>query len=86
VPFRTSFKAGGHTRNTVCLLLTLLEAGPVGLPASRPSLLSHVWGREYLMVERGTVDVHIASSCRKALTSHGGIDPIRTVRGWQVMH
>ncbi|WP_289091522.1 phosphate regulon transcriptional regulator PhoB [uncultured Sulfitobacter sp.] len=59
------------------LLVTLLERP--GRVFSRDQLLDHVWGR-YIYVDTRTVDVHIAR-LRKALTSHGGDDPIRTVRG-----
>ena len=38
-----------------------------------------VWGRE-IYVDSRTVDVHIGR-LRKALTVHGGEDPLRTVRG-----
>ena len=59
------------------LLVTLLERP--GRVFSRDQLLDHVWGRD-IYVDTPTVDVHIAR-LRKALTSHGGDDPIRTVRG-----
>jgi len=59
------------------LLVTLLERP--GRVFSRDQLLDHVWGRD-IYVDTRTVDVHIAR-LRKALTSHGGNDPIRTVRG-----
>ena len=59
------------------LLVTLLERP--GRVFSRDQLLDHVWGRD-IYVDTRTVDVHIAR-LRKALTSHGGDDPIRTVRG-----
>ena len=59
------------------LLVTLLERP--GRVFSRDQLLDHVWGRD-IYVDPRTVDVHIAR-LRKALTSHGGDDPIRTVRG-----
>jgi two-component system phosphate regulon response regulator PhoB len=59
------------------LLVTLMERP--GRVFSRDQLLDHVWGRE-IYVDTRTVDVHIAR-LRKALTQHGGEDPIRTVRG-----
>jgi two-component system phosphate regulon response regulator PhoB len=59
------------------LLVTLLEKP--GRVYSRDQLLDHVWGRD-IYVDTRTVDVHIAR-LRKALTKHGGQDPIRTVRG-----
>lgn len=59
------------------LLVTLLERP--GRVFSRDQLLDHVWGRN-IFVDTRTVDVHIAR-LRKALTHHGGDDPIRTVRG-----
>jgi two-component system, OmpR family, phosphate regulon response regulator PhoB len=59
------------------LLLTLLERP--GRVFSRDQLLDHVWGRD-IYVDTRTVDVHIAR-LRKALTSGGTTDPIRTVRG-----
>lgn len=59
------------------LLLTLLERP--GRVFSRDQLLDHVWGRD-IYVDTRTVDVHIAR-LRKALTSGGTSDPIRTVRG-----
>lgn len=59
------------------LLVTLLEKP--GRVFSRDQLLDHVWGRD-IYVDTRTVDVHIAR-LRKALTRHGGEDPIRTVRG-----
>ena len=59
------------------LLVTLLEKP--GRVFSRDQLLDLVWGRD-IYVDTRTVDVHIAR-LRKALTQHGGGDPIRTVRG-----
>lgn len=59
------------------LLVTLLEKP--GRVFSRDQLLDHVWGHD-IYVDTRTVDVHIAR-LRKALTLHGGSDPIRTVRG-----
>lgn len=46
---------------------------------SREQLLDRVWGRD-IYVDTRTVDVHIAR-LRKALSRHGGGDPIRTIRG-----
>jgi len=59
------------------LLLTLMEKP--GRVFSRDQLLDHVWGRD-IYVDTRTVDVHIAR-LRKAVTSRGASDPIRTVRG-----
>ncbi len=59
------------------LLVTLMEKP--GRVFSRDQLLDLVWGRD-IYVDTRTVDVHIAR-LRKALTVHGGQDPIRTVRG-----
>ena len=50
-----------------------------GRVQTRDNLLLGVWKFD-ADVETRTVDVHIAR-LRKALTSHGGDDPIRTVRG-----
>jgi two-component system phosphate regulon response regulator PhoB len=46
---------------------------------SRDQLLDRVWGRD-VYVDTRTVDVHVGR-LRKALTLHGGDDPLRTVRG-----
>ncbi len=46
---------------------------------SRELLLDRVWGRDNY-VDTRTVDVHIGR-LRKVLTSKGGTDPVRTVRG-----
>ena len=46
---------------------------------SREQLLDRVWGRD-IYVDTRTVDVHIGR-LRKALSKHGGGDPLRTVRG-----
>jgi two-component system phosphate regulon response regulator PhoB len=46
---------------------------------SREQLLDGVWGRDAYVDER-TVDVHIGR-LRKALSTAGEHDPIRTVRG-----
>ncbi len=59
------------------LLLTFLE-NPSRV-FSRERLLDRVWGRD-IYVDTRTVDVHVGR-LRKALKSHGGSDPIRTVRG-----
>ena len=45
----------------------------------REQLLDRVWGRD-VYVDTRTVDVHVGR-LRKALTAHGGTDPLRTVRG-----
>ncbi|MDF1855277.1 phosphate regulon transcriptional regulator PhoB [Pseudooceanicola sp.] len=59
------------------LLTTFLEKP--GRVWSREQLLDRVWGRD-IYVDTRTVDVHIGR-LRKALSRHGGDDPIRTVRG-----
>lgn len=59
------------------LLATLMERP--GRVWSREQLLDRVWGRE-AYVDTRTVDVHVGR-LRKALTKHGGTDPLRTVRG-----
>lgn len=59
------------------LLTTFMEKP--GRVWSREQLLDRVWGRD-IYVDTRTVDVHIGR-LRKALSIHGGEDPIRTVRG-----
>ena len=59
------------------LLRTMMEKP--GRVWSRDQLLDRVWGRD-IYVDTRTVDVHIGR-LRKALLKHGGIDPLRTVRG-----
>ena len=59
------------------LLATLMERP--GRVWSRAQLLDRVWGRD-IYVDSRTVDVHVGR-LRRALTAHGGPDPIRTVRG-----
>jgi two-component system phosphate regulon response regulator PhoB len=59
------------------LLSTFMEKP--GRVFSREQLLDRVWGRD-IYVDSRTVDVHIGR-LRKALTYHGGSDPLRTVRG-----
>lgn len=59
------------------LLTTLMERP--GRVWNREQLLDRVWGRE-IYVDSRTVDVHVGR-LRKALSRHGGQDPIRTVRG-----
>ncbi len=59
------------------LLSTFMEKP--GRVFSREQLLDRVWGRD-IYVDMRTVDVHIGR-LRKALTQHGGSDPLRTVRG-----
>ncbi len=59
------------------LLSTFMEKP--GRVWSREQLLDRVWGRD-IYVDTRTVDVHIGR-LRKALTHHGGQDPVRTVRG-----
>jgi two-component system phosphate regulon response regulator PhoB len=59
------------------LLSTFMEKP--GRVWSRDQLLDRVWGRD-VYVDTRTVDVHVGR-LRKALTSLGGDDPVRTVRG-----
>ncbi|MEQ3626583.1 MAG: phosphate regulon transcriptional regulator PhoB [Celeribacter sp.] len=59
------------------LLSTFMEKP--GRVWSREQLLDRVWGRD-IYVDTRTVDVHIGR-LRKALGTHGGADPVRTVRG-----
>ncbi len=59
------------------LLTTFLERP--GRVWSRAQLLDRVWGQDVCHDSR-TVDVHVGR-LRKALTGHGGSDPVRTVRG-----
>jgi two-component system phosphate regulon response regulator PhoB len=59
------------------LLSTFMEKP--GRVFSREQLLDRVWGRD-IYVDTRTVDVHVGR-LRKALTRHGGSDPLRTVRG-----
>jgi two-component system, OmpR family, phosphate regulon response regulator PhoB len=59
------------------LLSTFMEKP--GRVWSREQLLDRVWGRD-IYVDTRTVDVHIGR-LRKALSQHGGKDPVRTVRG-----
>jgi two-component system phosphate regulon response regulator PhoB len=59
------------------LLVTLMERP--GRVFSREQLLDLVWGRD-IYVDTRTVDVHVGR-LRKSLMSHGGPDPVRTVRG-----
>lgn len=59
------------------LLATLMEKP--GRVWSREQLLDRVWGRD-IFVDSRTVDVHVGR-LRKALGVHGGIDPVRTIRG-----
>ena len=59
------------------LLSTFMEKP--GRVWSREQLLDRVWGRD-IYVDTRTVDVHIGR-LRKALSLHGGSDPLRTVRG-----
>ena len=59
-------------------LLACLMERP-GRVFTREALLDRVWGRD-IYVETRTVDVHVGR-LRKALTTAGGDDPIRTVRG-----
>ncbi len=59
------------------LLSTFMEKP--GRVWSRDQLLDRVWGRD-IYVDTRTVDVHVGR-LRKVLTSQGGDDPVRTVRG-----
>ncbi|WP_298291265.1 phosphate regulon transcriptional regulator PhoB [uncultured Litoreibacter sp.] len=59
------------------LLSTFMERP--GRVWSREQLLDRVWGRD-IYVDTRTVDVHVGR-LRKVLTSMGGDDPLRTVRG-----
>ncbi|MGV8951701.1 MAG: phosphate regulon transcriptional regulator PhoB [Cypionkella sp.] len=59
------------------LLATFMEKP--GRVFSRETLLDRVWGRD-IYVDTRTVDVHIGR-LRKSLCTHGGSDPLRTVRG-----
>ncbi|MEL7098421.1 MAG: phosphate regulon transcriptional regulator PhoB [Pseudomonadota bacterium] len=73
-------RAGGELKlgpTEFRLLSTFMEKP--GRVWSREQLLDRVWGRD-IYVDTRTVDVHIGR-LRKALTQHGGGDPVRTVRG-----
>ena len=59
------------------LLSTLMEKP--GRVWTREQLLDRVWGRD-IYVDTRTIDVHVGR-LRKALMSHGGDNPVRTVRG-----
>ena len=59
------------------LLAALMERQ--GKVWTREALLDRVWGRD-IYIDTRTVDVHVGR-LRKALCTHGGTDPIRTVRG-----
>ena len=59
------------------LLSTLMEKP--GRVWTRDQLLDRVWGRD-IYVDTRTIDVHVGR-LRKALMVHGGVDPVRTVRG-----
>lgn len=59
------------------LLATFIEKP--GRVWSRDQLLDRVWGRD-IYVDTRTVDVHVGR-LRKSLCTHGGDDPLRTVRG-----
>lgn len=67
-----------HLGPTEFRLLGALMERP-GKVWTREALLDRVWGRD-IHVDSRTVDVHIGR-LRKALCTHGGADPIRTVRG-----
>lgn len=59
------------------LLSTLMERP--GRVWTREQLLDRVWGRD-IYVDTRTIDVHVGR-LRKALMTHGGDNPVRTVRG-----
>jgi two-component system, OmpR family, phosphate regulon response regulator PhoB len=59
------------------LLAALMERR--GKVWTREALLDRVWGRD-IYIDTRTVDVHVGR-LRKALSTHGDPDPIRTVRG-----
>lgn len=59
------------------LLTTFMERP--GRVWSREQLLDRVWGRD-IYADTRTVNVHVGR-LRKAPTSKGGDDPLRTVRG-----
>ncbi|MCQ0969631.1 phosphate regulon transcriptional regulator PhoB [Paracoccus sp. TK19116] len=59
------------------LLSTLMEKP--GRVWTREQLLDRVWGRD-IYVDTRTIDVHVGR-LRKALMTHGGDNPVRTVRG-----
>jgi two-component system phosphate regulon response regulator PhoB len=67
-----------HLGPTEFRLLSVMMERP-GRVFSREQLLDRVWGRD-IYVDTRTVDVHVGR-LRKALCTHGGSDPIRTVRG-----
>lgn len=67
-----------HLGPTEYRLLEFLMLKP-GRVFSRDQLLQAIWGHDAEIDER-TIDVHVGR-LRKALTSAGGSDPIRTVRG-----
>ena len=74
------FRAGQalHLGPTEFRLLSTLMEKP-GRVWTREQLLDRVWGRD-IYVDSRTIDVHVGR-LRKALMTHGGADPIRTVRG-----
>lgn len=74
------FRAGQalHLGPTEFRLLATLMEKP-GRVWTREQLLDRVWGRD-IYVDSRTIDVHVGR-LRKALMTHGGADPIRTVRG-----
>ena len=67
-----------HLGPTEFRLLAALMERP-GKVWTRAALLDRVWGRD-IHVDSRTVDVHIGR-LRKVLRTHGGADPLRTVRG-----
>jgi two-component system phosphate regulon response regulator PhoB len=67
-----------HLGPTEFRLLAALMERP-GKVWTRDALLDRVWGRD-IYIDTRTVDVHVGR-LRKTLCTHGGDDPIRTVRG-----
>lgn len=67
-----------HLGPTEYRLLGALMERP-GKVWTREALLDRVWGRD-IYIDTRTVDVHVGR-LRKVLSSAGGKDPIRTVRG-----
>ncbi|MFC3568266.1 phosphate regulon transcriptional regulator PhoB [Paracoccus sp. TOH] len=74
------FRAGQplHLGPTEFRLLSTLMEKP-GRVWTREQLLDRVWGRD-IYVDTRTIDVHVGR-LRKALMTHGGDNPVRTVRG-----
>ncbi|MFD1881723.1 phosphate regulon transcriptional regulator PhoB [Paracoccus pacificus] len=74
------FRAGRplHLGPTEFRLLATLMEKP-GRVWTREQLLDRVWGRD-IYVDTRTIDVHVGR-LRKVLMTHGGENPVRTVRG-----